>query len=456
MPRTLAVGLAGLLLLASCSRRPALPESIVWIVVDTLRADHVPAYGYARPTLPSLDRLTARGVRFERAYAPLPETTPSIASMLTGLLPHRHGVTRLYNVLPREVESIAERLRDAGWATGGFVSSFVMVSSFSGLEQGFDVYDDFVDDRERYRENFERRAGATLERAAAWLDQVAGRRSFCFIHLIDPHGPYDPPDGFAERFHSPESREVEGEIPEYQQIPGVRDFFRYDDLYDGEIAYLDRELDRFLAGRAARGALERTLVVFTADHGESFGEHGVFFQHGSDLFEENVRVPLVVAPPDGGEFARRATCPTPVSVTDLAPTVLELAGLAPSGSLDGRSLAGALRGAPLPAAPLVLVVHPGEHPTWALVEGRLKTIRRPGRTRLYDLATDAGEQRPLPPDPARRRALALRATELGALRLSFEARNNFLDPSRREEFLRRRGRAGDEDLERLRSLGYVR
>lgn len=445
--------------LGACGRPPAPavpPRTIVWIVVDTLRADHVPAYGYPRATLPVASKLAARGVLFERAYTPLPETTPAFASMLTGLLPHRTGVVRLYNLLPPEVETVPRRLRAAGWETGAFVSSFVLVRSFSGLDRGFDTYDDFVDERERNRDNFERRAGATLDRAAAWLERDGEKPRFALVHLIDPHGPYDPPADLARRFRSPRSREVDGVIPEYQAIPGVRDLYRYVDLYDGEIALVDRELELFLARLRAASRLSRALVVLTADHGESFGEHGPLFQHGSDVHEENVRVPLVVVPPEGGGFVRGAVVEEPVFLPDLAPTVLELAGLAPPAGLDGRSLRGALSGEPLPRRPLLLCAHPDGGAAWALVEGKLKTVLEPARSALYDLAADPGERSPRPAPPDRLERLAALSRELSTLRLPFESRNNFLELGKREEFLRRRGQAGRDDVGRLRSLGYLR
>jgi hypothetical protein len=163
-------------LAAGCrpSEPAAAPGPIVLIVVDTLRADHLSCYGYSRPTSPAMCALAEDGVLFERAYTTRTSTTPAIASMLTGLYPHRHGVKELYYVLPPAMTTVAERLRAHGWATGGFVSSFVMVRDFSGFDGGFDVYDDDVRTRERLRQNYERSAADTVEHAIIWLRAHAG------------------------------------------------------------------------------------------------------------------------------------------------------------------------------------------------------------------------------------------------------------------------------------------
>src|ERR1700687_1337152 len=218
------LSVCGVLLVAcmsACTRAPSESAGpIVLIVVDTLRADHVTCYGYPRPTTPSICRLAADGATFERAYTPRTATTPAIASLFTGLYPHRHGVRRLYQALPAEMQTLAERLHAGGYKTGGFVSSFVMVRDFSGFDRGFDVYDDFVATPETFRENFERGAHDTVDQALAWLRMV-GPRAFLFVHLIEPHGPYTPPAPFAARFALPADGPRVADVPEYQKIPGV-------------------------------------------------------------------------------------------------------------------------------------------------------------------------------------------------------------------------------------------
>ncbi|MGH7822127.1 MAG: sulfatase-like hydrolase/transferase, partial [Candidatus Binatia bacterium] len=221
---------------SGCTARHADTASgpIVLIVVDTLRADHLPCYGYERSTGPEICALAADGVLFERAYTPRTLTTPAIASMFTGLPPHRHGVKQLYTALPEQATTVAETLRSGGFRTGAFVSSFVMVANFSGLSQGFEAYDDRMTEREAVYENYQRSAAETVRRALEWLD-TAGPRSFLFVHLIEPHGPYTPPSPFFERFVLPAGgpKVPKKKLPERQRLPGVDSVAEYVGRYDG-------------------------------------------------------------------------------------------------------------------------------------------------------------------------------------------------------------------------------
>jgi arylsulfatase A-like enzyme len=449
------------LLFAACQRPPE-PPSIIWIVVDTLRADHLEWYGYGRSTSPGLRPLVDEGILFENAYAPQPETTPAIASMFTGLYPARHGVHSLYLLLHGSNRTAAELLSQAGYETAAFVSSFVMIRDFSNLSQGFDSYDDFVAERELYRENYERRAADTVALAHDWLLAHDGeeRPFFLFLHLIDPHGPYAPPGEFAHRFRSREAVQVAGKIPRYQKIPGVRDLNRYRDLYDGEIAYADQALGRLFDLLRQRDRFDNTLIVFTADHGESMGEHGLYFQHGDDVFQENVHVPLVIKPPRDFD-ARPRRVADAVSHVDLLPTVLAAAGLRVREGLDGRDLAPLLRGEAQPPVP-VFMSTAGSAPSFvAMVEGRRKTLFRRDahgeRIETFELATDPKERAPAAAgDQAAARRLRSQRDLWAQARLPFTAENNFLASKSRGEFIRRHmDRRTREDAERLRSLGYI-
>jgi arylsulfatase A-like enzyme len=457
----------------ACARqRPAKPVSIIWIVVDTLRADHLEWYGYPRATAPELRPLLEHGVTFDRAYTTQPETTPAISSMLTSLYPYRHGVEHLYYRLNDRNVRAAQLLRRAGYATAAFVSSFVMVRNFSNFGPGFDVYDDFVDEREKYRDNYERKAAKTLALAGAW---IAGHRSapfFCFIHLIDPHGPYTPPGEFANRFHSPAPAPIAAAlIPDYQRMPGVTDSNRYRDLYDGEIAYASHEIGRFLDGLESGGVFAPSLIVFTADHGEEMGEHGHWFSHGDDLYEQNVHIPLIVKPPAGVPAVRGSRVGQPVSVVDLLPTVLEAAGLPRPAYFQGRSLwpwiagnggregsggsAGAGGGAGDSRG--VFFTRYGRVLHVGTVQAGRKTILKEDTVEQYDLGADAAERLPLP--PLRRDAFAvadLRAWRAAAeaWRRGFVVEVNPMDYALRNAFVRGR-RDPDESVRRLRSLGYL-
>jgi arylsulfatase A-like enzyme len=484
MNRPAATALLAALMIGSatsvgCARsRPAPPAPLIWIVVDTLRADHLEWYGYGRATAPQLRPLVDQGVLFERAYTTTPETSPAIASMLTGLHPYRHGVEHLYMRLPNRAPTAATLLAQAGYATAAFVSSFVMIRDFSHFDRGFQTYDDFVTEREAYRENYERKAAGTLAVARAWIDRHRDQPFFCFIHLIDPHGPYTPPGEFAHRFHSATTAPVPAAaIPAYQRIPGVLDANRYRDLYDGEIAYAAHETGAFLEYLRAAGLFDRSLIVFNADHGEQMGEHGRRFVHGDDLFEENVHVPLIIKPPAGMAAARGSRVTQPVSVVDLLPTVLAALGQPRPATLQGRSLLPLVAGIPGDGAGVFMELH-NDPPLYAESRAGRKTflsaaseptpaglVRVPAsvfvanRSGLQcDLASDPGEHHPRPaplPDSAELGAWSRAAA---AWRRDFPFEVNSMAYELRGDFIRHRPHPplpADEDARRLRSLGYL-
>jgi arylsulfatase A-like enzyme len=459
MQRALLPFALGLLVVA-CQAPPE-PPSIVWIVVDTLRADHLEWYGYERATSPGLRPLVDQGILFENAYSPLPQTTPAIASMLTGLYPARHGVRGLYLLLHGRNLTAAELLAEAGYETAAFVSSFVMIRDFSNLAQGFASYDDLVTERELYRENYERRAADTLALAREWLlARTSDRPFFLFIHLIDPHGPYAPPDGFARRFRSREAVEVTGSIPEYQQIPGMHDLNRYRDLYDGEIAYADQALGGLLDELEQRDLFDEALILFTADHGESMGEHGLYFRHGDDVFQENVHVPLVIKPPRGFGLRPRRVVDA-VSHVDLLPTVLAAVGLTVPEGLDGRDLGPLLRGEVRRPAPVFMSTGGPDPSLMAVIEGTRKTVfRRDAHGEgpaSFDLTADPQERAPAAiEDHSAARRLRLQQGRWARARLPFTVEDNFMALELRGAFIgRRMDRQTREGVERLRSLGYL-
>lgn len=449
------------------------------IVIDTLRADHVTCYGYARPTTPSICRLASDGVTFERAYTPRTATTPAIASVFTGWYPHRHGVRHLYQVLPAAMQTLAERFHDAGYKTGGFVSSFVMVRDFSGFDQGFDVYDDFVTTREASRENFERSARDTVDRALAWLRQT-GPHAFLFVHLIEPHGPYTPPAPFAERFALPADGQLATDVPDYQQLPDVRFVSEYVGRYDGEIASADHEIGRLLETLRTLRWYDAATIAVMADHGESMGEEGLWFQHGHSVHDAEAHVPLIIKfptrPAPGPPPLARAGAP--VSLVDVFPTLLTAAGMRdPAASPSAVDLwpvaAGQPRVAPPPltelaAAGLVIAVHGGEcagrwtiarkhlTPDWHLADG----AAAPGWPAIavaQPPVADAAEA-------ACRAKLAASVAPLATDLLTFQSavpvvdRRDIQRPGAKSQFLARRAPAtplSENEREALRRLGYA-
>lgn len=329
---------------------PRARPSVLWVTLDTTRPDHLGCYGHARPTSPHVDRLAARGVRFANAWSSAPETGPSLATVLTSRRAPVTGVRGNAERLDASLATMATVAKAAGLRTGAFVSTVLLRRDACAFERGFDVYDDAMTDPCFGHENAQRIASRTIDRAVAWL-ATSDAPSFCWVHLYDPHGPYEPPeptpDLDATRATVASSALRPESIPRYQRVGTSLDAAEYLDRYDREIAVADRHLGRLLA--AVDPA--RTLVVLHADHGEAFGEDGAWFSHGSLLHDAALRVPWIVAGP--GVPAGRVVGGD-VRLLDVAPTVLALAGLPALPSAEGNDLASVVAGGASPP-PLALV-----------------------------------------------------------------------------------------------------
>lgn len=363
--RVEGIGL-GLLLLAGlpgglgCDSHRAAGPDVLLVTVDTLRADHVGAYGFELDATPNLDALASRGVLFERALAASSYTVPSHASILTSLTVREHSIgyenggTRLSDEF-----TLAMAFRDAGYATAAFVGN-VTLKRRVGLDRGFDRYDDETPQSEQNRPFiFERTAKATTERALDWIGTQNGPW-FLWVHYQDPHGPYTPPAPLGAdpglrlepppgeptlRLNTGERTNGKGGIPPYQALPGLLRLSEYRSRYAGEIRYFDREMGRLFAGAEIASAQRGLVVLVTADHGESFGEDGYYLVHGHSTTPDQSWIPLVMAAP-GLRPARRTE---PVHHIDIMPTLLELAAIAEPDSLSGLALGPYLRsGQPIP------------------------------------------------------------------------------------------------------------
>ena len=345
------------------------PPRIVLISVDTLRADHVGCYGAPGARTPHLDTIAAQGVRFTAAFSPVPLTLPAHATLLSGRDPHAHGVRHnsIHRLAPG-VPVLAEHLAGAGYATAAVVAARVLERRF-GLDRGFARYDDDVQGVAPGQTGFaERPANQVVDAALAWL-ATAPERFFLWVHLYDPHRPYAPPPGFASGFAARP--------------------------YDGEIAFADAEIGRLLGALRERWGEEGLLVIATADHGESLGEHGEL-THGYSLYDATQRVPLLISGP--GVAAGR-TQSQPVSLADVGPTILAMAGAPPLEGATGRDLGPLLRGSSLDGEGLYLETLAtqldfGWSPLLAIRTDRWKLVRAP-RPELYDLAADPDEARDL-------------------------------------------------------------
>ena len=286
-----------------CVGRPRTPPSILLITLDTTRADRLGAYGYRGAATPRLDRLAREGVLFERAVTAAPITLPAHVSLFTGAYPFAHGVRNNGNFsLGETTPTLTTALHDRGYRTAAFVSAFVLDRRY-GLARGFDEYDDHV--------QLERRGDRTAAAAGAWLDAQAHEPApfFVWLHLYDPHDPYDPPPPFREAFAA--------------------------SAYDGEIAFTDQVVGSVLDRLDRIGRLSSTIVAVIGDHGESLGEHGED-THAVFVYESTLRVPMILAWP--GHLPAAARVSALVRAIDLAPTLLDLAGLPPLGGAQGRTL----------------------------------------------------------------------------------------------------------------------
>ncbi len=409
----IAMSLQPLAMAIGCAPAPpAKPQrpNILLVTIDTFRADRV-GIGLT----PTIDRLAAGGLRFTAARSAVPLTLPSHATIHTGLMPPAHGVRENgVDTLASTHQTIASLLKKAGYATAAFVGAFVLDHRF-GLAQGFDTYDDQIarDPDAADRLEAERPAAAVVDRALAWLNQGPRTKDqgpfFLWLHLYDPHAPYTPPKEF---------------LP-----PGRRP-------YDGEIAYADAQLARVLDALKTGGLIEHTMIVIAGDHGEGLGEHGEL-THGMLLYDSTLRVPLVIADASRG-FHPHSVMAQPVSLAEIAPTILGAVGVAPPAEMNGRDLTRMSR--------VYDVYSETEYPRaagWsplrALTDGRWKTIRAGAVREVYDLQNDPREQHDVAASQTTvAAAMAARADQIHSA--TGAAAGRAISP---------------EAQERLRSLGYV-
>lgn len=366
--------------------------NLLLITVDTLRADHLGAYGYERQTSPKIDRLAREGALFEQPVVQWTRTSQSVATLLTGTYSHTHGVINLFSVIPEDNVLLAEPFAEAGFATAGLVHNANLAPGF-GFDQGFETYRHFAPDVPERR---------LTETALAWLEQHREERFFLWVHYIDPHGPYEPPEPFRGQLDHDEPLP----FPRFLMNPSYRlptkDLRDYIDRYDEEIREVDDEVGKLVEQVEAWGLRDRTLIVFTSDHGESFGHH-FFGAHGEHAYESLVRVPLIFSMP--GTLATDRRIAAQVRSLDIAPTILELFGLKASERVEGHSLAPFLfesSAADLATAPEegYAFIESGYvswlNPSWwqrAVRTEKWKYVWTPGLAlhQLYDLENDPGE-----------------------------------------------------------------
>jgi len=373
------------LLLAACAPKNGeldIPKGtpVVLISIDTLRADHLPMYGYKAVDTPALDSLRRDSILYANAFTATPLTFPSHTSLLTGVLPAVHGVRDnvgyvldVGKITRGELPFLPWLLKQRGYATGGAVSAYVLLGK-NGLKTGFDFYEDAIEFRQnRGLGGLQRPGGETLRLSAAWLRKAAGSSGkpfFFFFHIYEPHTPYQPPEPFASRYKLP---------------------------YDGEIAAADQIVGKLIAELKSLGAYDRSLVVLLSDHGEGLGDHGED-EHGVLLYREAIHVPLLLKLPRSQRAG--ATAQAPVGLTDVAPSILELVGLPRPKLLGVGSLVAALDGAVAQPTRRIYseTFYPRLHFGWSdlasLADARWHYIEGPS-SELYDMGSDPAETRNL-------------------------------------------------------------
>ena len=410
---------------------PSGPRHFVLVTIDTLRADRLGVYGATSVPTPHLDRIATEGVHAADASAHVPITRPAHASLLTGRLPSEHGLRDNISLpLAASVPTLAEVLRAKGYTTAAFVSSFVL-SKQSGLDRGFAHYDDTFEtgsgDAALFLNSVQRPGDQTIARVGQWLDARPAAEKAAptalWVHLYDPHDPYEPPEPYASRFA--------------------------DRPYDGEVAWTDELVGRLRTLLETHGLWQDALVVITADHGEALGEHGET-GHGYFAYETTLRVPFIARGPG---LPAGSTIPGIVRAVDVMPTVLDLLGLATqSPATTGTSLATAFRGgAAPPGTTYAESLTPLVHYQWSDLrvwrEGPWKYILAP-RPELYDLSADPGETRDrATAEPARARAL--RAALEKVLRAERERASTSAGDTTAAAAL------SADTLQKLGALGYV-
>jgi arylsulfatase A-like enzyme/Tfp pilus assembly protein PilF len=392
--------------------------NVLFITLDTLRADHLPMYGYTKVKTPNLDRLADKSYLFEDAISHVPLTLPSHTSMFTGLLPIGHGVRdNAGYFVDLEKKTLAEILKEKGYATGAFVSSFVLNSRWQ-LNQGFDFYYDnfnLAEFKKLNAQDAQRPAADTAREVMHWLEENKQKRFFCWAHFYDPHDPYEPPEPYKT---------------EYADRP-----------YDGEIAYMDEHVGKLLAKLEELKVQDRTIIVMTGDHGESLGEHKEI-THAMFVYNTTQHVPLLIRLPNASGRSIKDL----VQHIDLAPTILDLLGIKAFPEMQGKSLLPLMNGKKdskrmVFSESIYSELHYGWSPLQSLTTDAYKYIEAP-KAELYDRNQDPNELRNLITEKAS--IAKVLKSELQTIVANFSGKN-----------LKGPHKMDPETEEKLRALGYI-
>jgi arylsulfatase A-like enzyme len=451
--------------------------NFVLITLDTTRADHLGCYGYSKNTTPFLDSLAQKGVLFENAYANATWTLPSHTSLFTGMMPSVHGVGYSNFFVSPSVKTIAESLQQKGYTSAAFIGGPFLVSAFN-INQGFDFYDEHLDPhselkrltlfrliskitgKQLWHTDGQRRGAEINQEVSSYLKWVVNRQPFfLFINYFDAHEPYDPPQEIRDemKIHTT----MKGNIRFYplNKQNGIAchadktpltesEFQQLRDLYDGELRYQDQQLQALWKMLEEAGVASKTILIIASDHGETIGEHQ-FLDHGHNLYQEQVHVPLLFY--NSGLFSGGRKITEKVQLIDIYPTLLEFVGLKPDSGIQGHSLIPGLRSNKFPVRPVLSEIDIDSHPRFAafkrsqrmILEDSLKYIDSSNRqNHLFDLQTDPAEmidQQNNHPEKAE------------------ELRKKSNELFRALEILKHKGsgQLDEETREKLKALGYI-
>lgn len=441
---------------------PRVPsKNVVIIMLDTVRTDRLGCYGNASGITPEVDKFGRGAIRFERAFSHAPWTLPSVASLFTSQYPAQHGAgghLGSFTVLHDDAVTIAELFQHAGAVTGAITNVLFLTEKF-GMTQGFDTVDATVPKKNI----LVRRANPTTEAALRWLDEHGSTPFFLFVHYFDPHLRYDPPQPFRKRFADVQDADSNDYI-----FGTVRDMInlrqglvkldsqtigRLEKLHNGEVAYVDAEVGRLLAGISERGLDANTIVVITADHGEEFYDHGGF-EHGHTFYGELLHVPLIIRAAGVGFMQTSTDRPeaqglsvgTTVRHIDIAPTLCELVGIRPASSFMGESFVPLLKGHEGKDRSVLSQGNmwgPGGN-SWRKDGFKLVQQSSTARCELFDIKSDPGEQNDLADKFPHLRDAMMADLDLILQAVSHQRTSN------------KAPTLSEHEIEVLRSLGYVK
>lgn len=426
-------------------------ERVYLVTIETFRHDHASLYGYARDTTPNLKRIAEGGARFDRHYVQAPYTRPSLSSLVTSRYPTSLGIVENIPPLPQSVRTVAEMFADGGYVTGGFLAQFLLSHTY-GFQQGFHYFYNYENDTP---------AETVTRDLWPWLERFGDDNAFVWAHLFDPHGPYRPVEGWDPGYRGDALWAADGAqldhgkerftgpyVPGYVYDEGQVERRHYVANYDAEIAYVDRELGRLMDVIEKSGKADRTLLVVTADHGESMTDHGRYFAHGS-IYEHDLRVPMIVWGP--GRVPAGTIVTERTHHLDIVPTLLDYAGVKAPANLKGRSLRPVIDGkAKSTLAWSVAVTGAGKDERVAIVgDGRLKVVvdGKHVPVEAYDLGADPAELHDV---LGERRAEADAVVAAWTPWMAAQLKDDAPKPAKKQE-----RKPQGEELEQLRALGYI-